>query len=116
MGTLAGSIARLLHWWWHGDRIRAAPREGRLLRLTPPCFVRIAGQWAEVVSRRVLRDSNVPLIVYRCAGPADAFELAIRPTVDGVRIDLRRGGKTRPLSEDDVEVIRGAACSRPFSS
>jgi hypothetical protein len=115
MGTLVSSVASLLHWWWRCDRIRASPREGRLLRLTPPCFVRIAGEPAEVVSRQVVCSADGPAIVHRCSAPAGSFALTVWPAAGGVAIEMRRGGAAHALTEDDVEVIPGAACSRRSS-
>jgi hypothetical protein len=108
---LASAVLRLLHWWWRGDRIRVSPREGRLLRMIPPCYVRIAGVPAEVVARQAVCGAPGPTIVHRCIGPAGSFDLTVRPTARGVEIEIRRDGMAHSLAEDDVEVIPGTACS-----
>ncbi len=41
--TRLANLVRLLPAWWQADRVRASPREGRLLRIMPPCIVRISG-------------------------------------------------------------------------
>lgn len=115
MWKLATALMRLLHWWWRGDRIRAPPSEGRLLRLAPPCFLRIAGEPAEVVSRQVAIAGDGQLIVHRCESAAGDFELAVRLTGGGPEVRMRRGGCERLLAVEDVEVIPGAACYRRSS-
>ena len=112
MWKLATALARLLHWWWRSDRIRAPPSEGRLLRLEPPCFLRIAGEPAEVVSRHV----DGQLITHCCHGAAGDFELAVRLTEGGPEVRMRRGGRERLLAAKDVEVIPGAACYQRSST
>ena len=116
MWKLAMALTRLLHWWWRCDRIRASPREGRLLRLVPPCFLRIAGESAEVVSRHVTNAGDGQLITHRCQGAAGDFELAIRLTAGGPEVRMRRGGRERLVAAEDVVVIPGAACFRRSST
>jgi hypothetical protein len=116
MWKLATALARLLHWWWRCDRIRAPPSEGRLLRLVPPCFLRIAGEPVEVVSRHVAFAGDSQLILHRCQGEAGDFELAIRLTAGGPEVRMRRGECEWLLAAEDVEVIPGAACYRRSST
>jgi hypothetical protein len=116
MWKLATALARLLHWWWRSDRIRAPPSEGRLLRLVPPCFLRIAGEPVEVVSRDVTFAGDRQLIMHRCQSEAGEFELAVRLKDGGPEVCMRRGGRDRLLAAEDVEVIPGAACLRRSST
>lgn len=111
MRYLASTIAHLLHWWWRSDRIRAPPGEGRLLRLAPGDFLRIASESAQVVSRQVMRDGDEPLIVYRCETATASVELVVR-LAGGIHI--RRSGLVRQVAPDDVEAI--PRCSRRSSS
>jgi hypothetical protein len=119
MLQLVKAAARLLHLWWFADRIRVSPREGRLLRLQPNCILRICGEWAEVMERRVADRSSGQVVVYRCAAGAGNYELALRPIQRGVEVVLWRGDRCHLITEEDVEVFSrapGAVCSRPSSS
>jgi hypothetical protein len=115
MWNLARTFAVLLHWWWRSDRIRAPPSEGRLLRLTPPCFLRIAGESVKVVSRHVRSDADQQVIVHRCESAGGDFELVVWLATDGPQVCVRRDGRERPVAAADVEVIAGAACSARLS-
>ena len=53
---LARALRRLTQSWWQIDKLRASPDEGLLLRLTPPCYLRLAGETLEVFNRRRLDD------------------------------------------------------------
>jgi hypothetical protein len=119
MWLLARAVGRLLHYWWRSDRIRVSPCEGRLLRLAPPCFLRIAGESAEVVARHLIHDAGGPLLVHRCADALGSFELEVRQTAGASEVRVRRGGRERRLAAADVEVIpvqAGMACLRRSSS
>src|SRR5947208_433179 len=111
MWKLVRSAAGLLHWWWGCDRIRASPSEGRLLRLLPPCYLRIADEPAEVVSRQVKQDAGALVIVYGCKSAVGDFEVLVRLTNGGPQVRVRRRGHELYLAAGDVEVISGAACS-----
>ncbi len=116
MWKLAMALARLLHWWWRCDRIRAPPSEGRLLRLVPPCFLRIAGEPAEIVARHVDFAGDGQLILHRCHGAAGDFELEVRLTAGRPEVRMRRGGCDRLLAAEEIDVIPGAACYRRSST
>jgi hypothetical protein len=116
---LVKSVGRLLRWWWESDRIRAAPSEGRLLRLVPPCLLRVRGEPAWVKERRVLHTATGPCVVYRCAGGAGDFELAVTPAPDGLQLVMRHDGIQDALAVVELEVIPtrpGVSCSRHCSS
>lgn len=63
---LANRLARLLHSWWRYDRIRAAPGEGRLLRLEPPCYLLIDEQPVSVEERSVQETAEGTVVIYGC--------------------------------------------------
>ena len=112
---VATAFARLLHWWWRSDRIRVSPAAGRLLRMAPPCFLRIAGVPAEVVARQVIRGGACPILVHHCVDALGPFVLVVRVGADGVVVRIGE----RELAAADVEVIpvsAGTACSRPSNS
>src|SRR5688572_8054988 len=50
------SIRNLIDSWWRVDRIRASPREGRLLRIEPGTIVTINGEMLEI-TERIIRDT-----------------------------------------------------------
>ena len=105
MWRVVRAAARLVHCWWHGDRVRASPREGKLLRLAPPCFVRLAGEPAAVVRRRVVTGA----VVYSCDAAAGPYELVVRPTGGEPAVAVRRAGAEWAVAADEVEVIPGPA-------
>ena len=45
-------IVALARSWWQVDRIRTPPRDGALLRLSPPCLVRVRGAVLGFAARR----------------------------------------------------------------
>jgi hypothetical protein len=76
--------------WWRADRIRAAPGEGRLLRLRPPCFLRVRGRTVEVLRRSVIHSVLGPCVLYCCCVPAGSRALLVAP----------QGGKMRWIEAD----------------
>jgi hypothetical protein len=91
-------VWRVLVAWWAVDRVRCSPADGRLLRVVPPCLVRVRGDIWEIVSRVVGEDAEGGFVVYRCAA---GRELSARPLVRGVALSI--GGVE--LDEVEVEVI-----------
>ena len=62
--SLFSMTRRLVHSWWQADRIRVSPAAGQLLRLHPPCWLFLDGQYVEVADR-VVRDGT-PTVLYHC--------------------------------------------------
>jgi hypothetical protein len=112
MWSLVSSMGRLLHCWWRGDRIRVSPREGRLLRLKPPCFLRIAGEPVQVTRRQVIRGAVGLTIVYHCEMATGPCELVVQPMPWGPAVTVQRPGEVRAVTAEDVDVIPGTAGKR----
>ena len=77
--TLMGTLTELVGHWWQGDRVRVSPAQGRLLRLQPPCILRIGDRVYEVIDRRV---GNVPegaFVAYGCDDGVEHCELRVFP-------------------------------------
>jgi len=111
---LARDAAALLFAWWRADRVRISPREGRLLRLEPPCFLIIEGRLAEVVGRELAAGPGAPLIIYSCLTDSGTGELRVSPSEAGRRLEVKwidaAGEKT--LGEEEITVYPRAASSR----
>jgi hypothetical protein len=56
-------LQRLLA-WWHRDAIRVSPREGRLLRLQPPCIINIDEHEILVEKRTVADHPQGAQVIY----------------------------------------------------
>jgi len=104
MGWLVRLLGRLIHSWWQRDRVRVSPREGWMLRLEPPCFLRLGGVMVEVLGRRVLRLADELVIVYDCTPGTEAWQLSIKPGQPRLQLTLFQAGTQRSLVEEDVEV------------
>jgi hypothetical protein len=94
---------RLLHSWWQADRIRISPGAGQLLRLEPPCWLYLDGQYVEVVDRTVCAGQQQ--VIYGCRTRTGVGNLV----VDLVKTDLTaqwlEGDKVVWLAAADVEVF-----------
>lgn len=67
----------LRRWMW-SDRIRASPREGKLLRLPVGACVRIGGTVAEVAARTVVEgDAGAREVCYACRSATGDFQLYV---------------------------------------
>jgi len=109
------ALLRLLHCWWHKDRVRVSPREGRLLRLQPACLVRINDLLFEVVSRHVQPSSEGPTVIYDCSGSEGDGRLVVRLDREILWLPMPRTPSPSPrstgesgaivLHEDEVEVF-----------
>lgn len=99
-------MLRLLRSWWQVDRIRASPREGRLLRLRPPCILVIDGRVVEVVARTLAHDDDCVTVSYDCRQGQDVGCLTIR-LAGGLTSNVvwTAAGVERRLPADDVEVF-----------
>jgi len=100
MTRLTKALARLAHSWWQVDQVRASPTEGRLLRLRPPCYLRIGTETVEIVWRRRAERE----VFYECA---DGSELQV--LLSGLKPEVYwlRHGERQLLTESDIEVFEG---------
>jgi hypothetical protein len=113
-------VFRLLQLWVFGDRIRASPREGKLLRLHVGACVRVDGRSYKVTRREHVRDRRS--VIYCCRGVDEELELTVaaRPLPDagGPRLTVLRkridaGSRSSPcgynpaveLCPDDIEIF-----------
>lgn len=107
-------IMAIIAYWWRKDRIRAAPGEGRVLRMRPGNYVRIDERLYEIVSSQARRCEAGPYVDYRCR-PAHAdgdsgidadFLLTAGPVrADrACRIEFSDGAMRRELTADDIHV------------
>ena len=96
----------LLRSWWQIDRVRASPREGRLLRLRPPCILVIDGRVVEVVARTLAHDYAGAIVSYDCRQGEEIGRLTIR-LGGGATSDVSwtTADVERRFSADDVEVF-----------
>lgn len=113
MIRLLKDTARLIESWWKIDRVRISPREGRLLRLTPPCVVVVEDQPAEVLARMLGRTSATTSdggdsisVVYECRSPRGDCRLRLAVTPGGAIAGVywTTGGVERRITEESVEV------------
>lgn len=126
MTRLLNDMARLVASWWRIDRVRISPREGRLLRLQPPCVVVVEDRPAEVLARtlanlphgasattvaddRLFADNGLLEVLYECRSVAGdcRLRLTIAPggALDG--IFWTADGRERRITEECVEVYSG---------
>lgn len=102
---LLAALVDLLRAWWRVDRIRASPREGRLLRLEVADFLTVRGEPARVVARRVGVDAEGRFVAYRCETAAGERELRARPR-RGRGCALAWGALDGPTCRlDEVEIV-----------
>jgi hypothetical protein len=104
-------LRRLIEAWWKIDRIRASPREGRLLRIEPPCVVVIDDQPAEVVARtlgRAADESGTIQVDYDCRSAQGACRLRLTVTACGAiaAIAWTAEGIEQLVNEEQVEVYQ----------
>ncbi len=113
-------LFRVLRLWAFGDRIRASPREGKLLRLDVGTCIRIGGKPYEITRRDQSPDRQT--VTYRGHGSDDELELTvfarIPPDAGPPRVLMSRkrigtdSGSPPPghdaaneLSADDIEIF-----------
>ena len=103
---LVRRLCHLLHSWWHTDRIRVSPAEGRLLRLQPPCMLMLGGQPVELLRRTVCRTPGC-WVVYACRTRSGSGKLIVRSgdVSHGPDIVWQEAGRTKQLSETDIDVF-----------
>ena len=108
---LLTDVRRLIEAWWKIDRIRASPREGRLLRIEPPCVVVVEEQPAEVVARtlgRTADETGAIRVDYDCRSAQGACRLRLTVTACGAiaAIAWTADGIEQLVSEEQVEVYQ----------
>ena len=103
-------------WWWLeavrrwalSDRIRASPREDKLLRLPVGACVRIGDTVAQVTAR-IPGDSASDgcEVAYTCRSAAAEFHLCVslRSEAPIVRVRVRQDGWTREVAVHEVETF-----------
>ncbi len=106
--VLGGWVAHLVEWWWRRDRIRVSPREGRLLRLRPPCHLLIRGLAVEVLERanQPHGSSGRPSVVYSCwtaSGPGELI-VELSDISAACRVTWRQRGYVEILPEAEIEI------------
>jgi adenylate kinase len=117
MPRLLKDVARLIGSWWKIDRVRISPREGRLLRLKPPCVVVVEDRPAEVLARTLGRNSATTIagaeesisVVYDCRSVAGAYRLRLAVAPGGTleAVYWTTDGCERRIMEESVEVYSG---------
>jgi len=100
------SIVQLIHSTFQADRVRASPREGRLLRLWPPCIIKVRGRTVEVLRRIAGENATGPFVLHRCRTSTGPCELRVTPAGLGEApsVEWIEDGREVPLSEEEVEV------------
>ncbi len=103
---LFASAVNLLRYWWQVDRIRVSPREGQLLRLRPPCLIKVCSQLVEVRQRSVGQTRQGSYVVYHCGSEHGPCELRITPVGDryGPRVRWIANSGEQELSVDEIQV------------
>ncbi len=110
-GLGAGRSAALGFWhllrqWWRVDRIRISPQQGQLLRIEPPCIIRVNSVIAQVLSRSAGCNGAGPYVAYECRTERGSALLWICPVGPSHRQQVRwvEDDQTCDLSPDMVEV------------
>jgi hypothetical protein len=89
-----------------GDRIRVAPSEGRLLRLSPPCVLMIGSETVQIVSRTVSESSAGPIVLYDCDTEFGAAVLSVRLLMNQCcEVTWQAGTSEASIAESDVVVF-----------
>jgi hypothetical protein len=103
---LLNSAGSLVRDWWQVDRVRASPREGRLMRLQPPCIIRVGRQVVEVLRRSVSQTSAGSYVTYDCDNGEGPCRLRVTPvgTTHCPIVHWVECGQEHEISEDQVVV------------
>lgn len=101
------AVVELVRSWWRGDRVRASPREGRLLRIAPGSLIRVGSTLATVCRRCVGQTAKGPYVLYCCEGDTGPCQLWVTPLASTYRPRVRwvEFGRENVLTEDEVEVF-----------
>lgn len=102
---LWSQLRDLLRAWWRVDRIRVSPREGRLLRLAPPCYLEQGGELWLVESRAVGAGTTGSYVSYRCSTEGRQAVLTVTPARPGrEQVQWIVNGACQTLSADEFDV------------
>jgi len=101
---LLRSTGGLVRDWWNVDRIRISPRDGRLMRLRPPCIIRVSGQIVEVLRRAVGETSAGPYVTYECHNGDRPCLIRVTPVgpIHRPTVVWIEGDKEFEISESEV--------------
>ena len=101
--SLVTTVVDCMHAWWSKDRVRASPREGRLLRVSLGSILVIRCIRYEVVRRNLLGTPQDAAVRYLCEGPDGPAELRVTAS-DVPAILLIDHGSEYELSEAELEI------------
>ena len=103
---LVRDLLRLLSRWWRVDRVRVSPTEGRLLRLEPPCILRIGDRVLEVVRRKVGQTPDGAYVEYDCDDGASRCALRVFPVglTQQPRVHMLCDARLTVLAAADIDV------------
>lgn len=102
---LWSQLRDLFRAWWRVDRIRVSPREGRLLRLAPPCYLERDGEFWLVESRAVGTGTTGSYVTYRCSAEGRQAVLTVTPASAGrEQVQWFANGACQAVSADEFEV------------
>ena len=104
--TILRALLRLLCSWWRVDRVRVSPTEGKLLRLEPPCMLRIGERVLEVVRRSVGQTPDGTYVAYTCEDNPGVCELRVFPVglTHQPTVQLVTSESCTVLDADEIEV------------
>ena len=102
MKKWAKTLTSLVRSWWHVDQIRVSPVEGRLLRLQPPCYLRINTETIELVQRR--RAVQRLGVIYDCADGSE-LQVILFSLNQALKVYWQRPGGAIELAAQEVEVF-----------
>jgi hypothetical protein len=106
MHKLVIDFWKLTRSWWNVDRIRVSPREGRLLRLQPPCYLLIDGRPAEVLARTLAQGDSGWTVSYECRTADGDGNLTVRMIGDSTSdVVWTTDGVERLIASDEIEVF-----------
>jgi hypothetical protein len=101
-------VPNLVKSWWRDDRIRVSPREGRLLRLHPPCHLLIHGNPVQVLERKSQPPGSdgAASIVYSCWTTSGPAELLVESGdfSNAARVTWRHQGCVENVLEAEIEI------------
>lgn len=101
--TVVSSLLDLIQAWWSKDRVRASPREGRLLRISPGSVLIVDGAKYEVLRRGAIDTAEDSVVRYYCECNQKSAELCVTtsriPSIRFVQDSIER-----ELAETDLEV------------
>lgn len=88
--------------WWAHDRVRASPREGALLRLTPGSCLVIGGQSAVITARQAVETDGGMRLLYTCDVGVGSGVLGVGPV--NVDLPLAVEWEGQPLDADAIVI------------